>query len=140
MDGVSNKPTLTEHQHQADVISWAALQAQVHPEQYGALRWLYATPNGAWLAGNQRQRIGQWRKLVNEGVKKGVPDLCLPVARRGYHGCYIEMKRSKREKPSAEQTEWIAGLTNEGYCARVCYGADEAIELLTWYMEANDEN
>lgn len=29
-----------------------------------------------------------------EGLKAGIPDLCLPVARRGYHALYIEMKRT----------------------------------------------
>jgi hypothetical protein len=31
-------------------------------------------------------------KLKAEGVRAGVADLCLPAARRGYHGLYIEMK------------------------------------------------
>jgi hypothetical protein len=34
-------------------------------------------------------------RLTTEGVRRGVPDICLPVARGGYHGVYIELKRRK---------------------------------------------
>ena len=44
--------------------------------------------------------------LKKEGVKRGVPDICLPVSRGKYHGLYIEMKAGKN-KPSKEQKEWI---------------------------------
>jgi hypothetical protein len=73
------------------------------------LRLLFAIPNAG--AGAQS---GQAGKMKAEGVKRGVPDLHLPVARNGYHGLFIEMKYGKGT-PSPEQKEWIADLREEGY-------------------------
>jgi hypothetical protein len=49
------------------------------------LKLLYAVPNG----GDRNLRVP--RKLKAEGVMAGVADLCLPAARRGYHGLYLEI-------------------------------------------------
>ena len=69
-----------------------------------------------------------------EGLKAGVPDLCLPVARQGYHGLYIEMKYG-RNKPTAKQKWWLEKLAEQGYKTIVCWGADEAIAVLEDYLE-----
>lgn len=37
--------------------------------------------------------------LKRQGVKAGVPDICLPVARNGYHGLHIELKAGKTQQP-----------------------------------------
>ena len=71
---------LTEHQIQTCVMEWAEGQLIQHPE----LKMLYAIPNG----GARNAITGALLKA--EGVKPGVPDLCLPVARGKYHGLYIE--------------------------------------------------
>ena len=71
--------------------------------------------------------------LKRQGLRKGVPDLCIPVARGKYHSLYIEMK-SKGGKVSPSQVDWIYLLRNQGMCAAVCYGADSAIELVKRYM------
>ena len=89
---------------------------------------LYAIPNG----GKRNKKEAYFLKKT--GVKAGVPDLCVPVARKGYHGLYIEMKY-KKNKPTDNQLEWIRTLTDNGYLAKVCVGAKEAIKLLNWYFE-----
>ena len=81
---VRKLPHPTEHQEQCAVVQWAALQHGRYPE----LALLYAIPNAG--AGAQR---GQAGKMKAEGVKPGVPDLCLPVRRGKCSGLYIEMKR-----------------------------------------------
>lgn len=48
-------------------------------------------------------------RLRAEGLKSGVPDLCLPSAHGQYHGLYIEMKRTQGSKTTPEQKEWLAG-------------------------------
>ncbi len=68
------------------------------------------------------------------GVRAGVPDLCCPVARRGYHGLYIELKAGKN-KPTPAQEEWLDRLNSSGYLAKVCWGSGQAIELISWYFE-----
>ena len=73
--------------------------------------------------------------LKRQGVRAGVPDLCIPLARLGYHGLYIEMKRRKGYQIRPTQREWLARLNKEGYLARVCAGADSAIELVRQYVD-----
>lgn len=72
-------------------------------------------------------------RLKAEGLRPGVPDLCIPVARGKYHSLYIEMK-APGGKPSAEQVEWIHRLRAQGMCAYCCIGASNAIALIELYM------
>lgn len=114
----TNQPT--EAQEQSLVMEWASLNPR--------LRWLHAIPNG----GSRDKREGA--NLKRQGVKKGVSDLCLPLACRGYHGLYIEMKRKKGGTVSSEQRKFIDDMTANGYYAAVCKGAEEAIKLIKWYI------
>lgn len=114
----------TERAEQVTVVVWARWESCRTP----ALRWLYAVPNG----GHRVRAVAA--RLQEEGVRPGVPDLVLPVARHGYHGLYIEMKRRKRGTVSKEQTKWLNALRSEGYRAEVCAGADEAIAVLADYL------
>ena len=71
--------------------------------------------------------------LKRQGVKAGVPDLCLPVPKNGYHGLYIEMKYG-RNKTTQKQEEWLKALQEQGYYVAVCYGAEEAERLIASYL------
>lgn len=88
---------------------------------------IYAIPNGG------KRNTREAANLKRQGVKAGVPDLCVPVARRGFHGLYIEMKYGNN-KATEKQKEWLEALNREGYLAKVCNGFDEAIELLNYYF------
>jgi hypothetical protein len=68
-----------------------------------------------------------------EGVRPGVPDLCLPVARGVYHGLYIEMKTSIGSV-RGQQKPWHEFLKQQGYYMAVAYGADIAKQILTTYI------
>ena len=70
--------------------------------------------------------------MKHQGVKRGVPDLCLPVARGTYHGLYIEMKTETGET-RPEQYWWIQTLNDHGYF-EVCHGWKSAVRVLEWYM------
>lgn len=89
---------------------------------------IYAIPNGG-----KRNPI-EAAHLKAQGVKAGVPDLCIPMARRGFHGLYIEMKVG-RNKPTKKQIEWGLRLRAEDYDVRVCYSADEAIRVIKEYTK-----
>lgn len=89
---------------------------------------VFHIPNGGY------RNKAEAAHLKAQGVRPGVPDLCVPVARYGYHGLYIEMKAKKNGRVSAYQQKWIALLRKNGYCAYVCEGADSAIRLLDQYM------
>lgn len=67
------------------------------------------------------------------GVKKGVPDLCLPVARGGWHGLYIEMK-APGGRPTQEQLWWLEELMKQGYYAAICCGWEAATMTLSDYL------
>jgi hypothetical protein len=100
---------------------------------------LFAIPNGGKLPFT-RTRTGkivskQRILLVAEGMRSGVPDLCLPVARGRYHGLFIEMKRADHSrKATKEQKWWIERLEAEGYRCVVCYGAEEAFDKIMEYI------
>lgn len=88
---------------------------------------VYHIPN----EGRRSARTGAM--LKRQGLKSGVPDLCIPVARGRYHSLYIEMK-AKGGRATANQTDWIHLLRSQGMCAYVCWGADSAIALIDEYM------
>nr|DAQ77407.1 MAG TPA: Cytosine specific methyltransferase [Caudoviricetes sp.] len=74
-------------------------------------------------------------RMKAAGVKAGVPDMFLPVARGGSHGLYIELKRIKGGRVSAEQLAWMEELTREGYTCAVCHGWEEARETILNYLK-----
>ena len=116
---------MSEHSEQAALFDWAAWQANLGHEP---LRWLFAIPNGG-----QRHKVTA-AKLMAEGVKPGVPDICLPFPAQGKNGLFIEMKK-KPNRPSPEQVDYLEWLTGRGYLAVVAYGFDEAKAILCEYLE-----
>lgn len=111
------------------VMRWATGQLGNWPE----LSLLHHVPNG----GARSKRTAALLKRM--GVKPGVPDLCLPVARGGHHGLYVEMKRLDGGRVSSEQRAWLAALHNGGYCVAVCHGHEQAICVLRDYLAADGE-
>jgi hypothetical protein len=101
---------ISEHDEQMALFKWSAHLSQVYPE----LGLLFAIPNG-----------GKRDKLI---------DICLPVARQGWHGLFIELKAGKN-KPTAYQLEWLDRLAEQGYLAVVCYGWQDAVEVIKDYLE-----
>ena len=95
---------------------------------------LVAIPNGAHLAGGPRQRSQQMEKLKAEGFKNGFPDLFLALPKGGYHGLFIEMKRTKESSTSKEQKHWNAYLNAVGYRSEICKGWEAAKEVISEYM------
>ena len=91
---------------------------------------IYHIPNGGVRSKSEAAR------LKSQGVKPGVPDLCIPVARGKYHSLYIELK-DDGGKPTKQQIEWIYRLREEGMCAWVCVGVDNALELIRRYLECD---
>ena len=114
----------TEHQEQAKVIQWCNLQKGKYP----VLDLIFAIPNGT------NKSITARVKFKAEGLKSGVPDLFLPVPSGGYHGLFIEMKRTKGSYASTEQLDWIEKLRAQGYDAVMCKGGDAAIEKIKEYL------
>ena len=115
---------MTEAQAQATIFEWASLMERSMPE----LALLFHIPNG----GKRDARTAAI--LKRSGVKKGVPDLCLPVPKNGYHGLWIELKVGQNQ-PTFDQKRWLNALNRQGYLAKVCVGYSEAIQLIADYLK-----
>lgn len=113
-----------EAEEQISVFNWI----EYNLGKYEDLEFLYHIPNGGF------RNSAEAASLKKQGVKPGVPDLCLPVARGGYFGLYIEMKADRSSKASEAQKKWISNLLKQGYQAGVCYGFDDAIRVLKLYL------
>ena len=117
---------MTEAQEQATLFRWAAQPSM--RAKYPELKLLHHVKN------ETKEGPAQVRIDKTQGVKKGVPDLCLPVARGGYHGLYIEMKTAKG-RLSPEQKWWLEELNGQRYKAVMCRGWKEAAGVLEEYLK-----
>ena len=118
------KNAATEAQHQTNVIRWSMAVRGKYPE----LALLFHIPNGG------SRDVREAAHMKEQGVKAGVPDLFLPVPRRGYHGLFIEMK-TPTGRVSPDQKWWQAELECQGYVSAVCRGWEEAVGVIEWYLE-----
>lgn len=114
----------TEHDEQVTLFRWACMSAGMYPE----LRLMFHIPN----EGHRSYVTG--RRMRAEGLRKGVPDICLPVARRGHNALFIEMKRTRHSRTSDEQREWIDELNRAGNLAVICKGFEEARNTIIDYL------
>lgn len=114
---------------QAKVIAWAQARLGQFPE----LRFLFHCPNG----GARNPVVAM--QLTAMGVRKGVPDLLLPLHKwlpnypAMVAGLAIEMKSAKG-RLTPEQSEWFAHLTAQGWICTVCRTAEDAINALAAYL------
>lgn len=113
----------TEHGHQAALFCWAA-GAQA---QFPDIDLMYAVPNGGYRDGATAAR------LAAEGVKAGIPDVCLPIARGRYHSLYLELKKLGG-RASADQLATIERLRLCGHGALVCVGWERARDVIVNYL------
>ena len=123
---------MSEHEEQRILFEWALLNESHVPE----LWYLFAIPNGAKLPyrGKGKRRYSpEAMRLKEEGLKPGVPDVCLPVPNDVWHGMYIEMKFGKNT-PTDKQEVWLHKLKSQGYYAAVCYGFVAAKEEIVKYL------
>ncbi|WP_210014937.1 VRR-NUC domain-containing protein [Pseudomonas palmensis] len=111
-------------------LEQASLMHEVALRYPTAAKLIYHVPNG----GHRHKLVAL--KLKEQGVKAGVPDLVLPMARGGHFGLYIEFKA----KPpfdaavSPSQDAYIQALLDQGYLAIVCRGSIDALEAIRAYL------
>ena len=100
--------------------------------KYPSQKWsLFHIPNGV----NSNQRTGARLKAL--GLRPGVPDLQLLIARGGFHGLFIEMK-SATGQLSQVQRHYRDLITNAGYRWALCRSAEEGIEIIDNYIRGDD--
>lgn len=162
--------TGNEYAHQVALFMWAnmaasfGLQAAGLPDSYkraGYAAWIRANrttpdqvPELAWLfAIKNAEKGGAIRGGLAkaEGVKSGVPDLCLPVPQIEHlpqttiikHGLYIELKRpgsdsKAKGRASDAQDNWQGFLAVNGYRVDICFGWEAARDCLLQYLGRAD--
>ena len=125
------KQTLTEHEIQSSFISWcdSGDTLKQHPE----LSMIYAIPNGS------NKSIATAMKFKREGLRSGVPDICLPVARGKYHGLYMEFKRTPKLKLADNQVEWASKLSGQDFFVATVASRDTAIAVVKRYLDLTTE-
>ena len=115
---------MSEHLEQCVFFQWLKLNER----QYPVLSRFFAIPNGG------QRNIKVATKLKREGVKKGVLDTCLPVARRGKIGLWIEFKTGKN-KLTHEQQEWKEFLESENHEVHIIYSWTDAARITIAYLD-----
>lgn len=118
------RPIASESQEQQALFRWAQFNTGMMPE----LWLLHKNCNDG------KRTLAAGAKAKAEGLKPGLPDVHLPVARGGYHSLWIELKVGTN-KPSENQKEWIERLREQGNCAEVCYGWVDAAAIITGYLK-----
>lgn len=114
----------TEAQEQEALFQWASYNQRKYPE----LELMFHIPNEG-----KRTGLNGWY-LKRQGMKAGVPDICLPVPAHGRCALYIEMKRRDGGRLSDAQHGWIQALNRAGNLAIVCHGWEEARDAIMNYL------
>lgn len=109
-----------EHAIQCAYFRWA--------RQHPVARRAFAVPNG----GHRHIRVAA--KLKAEGVRAGVLDVLLPVARGGAHSLWIEFKAG-RNRPTPEQEAEAAALREDGFTVLMTNSLDEALAVTADYLD-----
>jgi len=108
----------------------AALMRELELRYPAVFDLIYHVPNG----GHRVKAVAA--KLKAQGVKAGIPDLVLPMARGGFFGLYVEFKATPPNDAaiSASQHERIRKLNEQGYLAVVCRGHFDTVEQIRAYL------
>ena len=75
--------------------------------------------------------------MKREGLKSGVPDICLPIPKGQYCGLYIELKVGKN-KPTKNQEYWLFSLSKAGHRTAVCYTREQVQKEILSYLALKD--
>ena len=121
-----------EHNIQSAFIEWCRLNEKKYPE----LSTIYAVPNGEY------RPIAVAKRLKAEGVRAGVPDICLPVGkpiwigrydRIYFNALYIEFKAPKGRLSKVQR---IVGhnLAVYGNLVVVAWGFEAARDAVISYL------
>lgn len=111
----------TEHHLQVECVKWFRL---AHKKD----GIIYAIPNG----GLRNRTVAA--ELKEEGQTNGIPDLHIPVPRKGYASLYIEMKNGKEGRLSNAQIEMMERLRSYGNKVEVVRTLDDFIAVVNDYF------
>jgi len=81
---------------------------------------------------SKRTRVGHAIQ-AKMGKRAGAADLFIPGARGGWHGLFLELKKSG-ETPKPKQLEFARDMGEDGYLATWADSVDEALRIIGDYM------
>lgn len=113
---------MNEHNHQRLIVAWFRDR---YPHLAGVF---FAIPNGGY-----RDTVTA-KRLKDEGVLEGVPDLMLAAPRNGFSGLFLEMK-TLRGSASKAQRGTHEELRAQGYSVAIAKGYEAAKAVLTNYLD-----
>lgn len=112
-----------EHEIQKAFFKWIDLRKG----QIKCLDLFHCVPNGG------KRGLYEAARLKAEGVRAGVLDTQLPVARGGFIGLAIEFK-APDANPTKEQRERAERLMIEGWCVAFCWSWESAARVTLGYV------
>ena len=119
-----------EHQIQKayfEILAW-------NEKDFPYLKYIFAIPNGG------HRPISVAKKMKAEGVRRGVPDIFIPVGFGLYrYGKWLETKTAKGVM-SKEQNEYRNFLLAEGYDYALCRSCDELVRETELYLGITFKN
>lgn len=125
-------PAPLERVEQIALFDWLHYVKTKQGDRIGS--YAFAIPNGSWGGSNRVAAAIHGKSMVRQGVRRGVPDVCIAIPQGPWHGLWIELKRVGGAKPGPEQIEWHAKLASKGYCMQVCYGVNAAKRVIEMYF------
>ena len=117
---------MSESTEQQATVQWVRRQYPKHR--------IISIPNGSMIGG--RNKFALIKKYKAEGMTNGVSDLLLCVARKGYHGLWIEMKDKGKTASSLspDQIYWQSDMRDAGYKAEWAAGFEQAKKIIEEYL------
>lgn len=109
-------------------MAWTLEARQQHPELNLFIH----------LRNESMDHVAARRAFKRLGVKRGVPDLFLPVPRGERHGLWLELK-SPTGRLSPEQKMWREALRAQGYAWEMARTLDEALTITLGYIMSHGE-
>ena len=123
---IKDLPLPLEYEIQIEIISWCKdFIYNNMPLSF----YVHHSPNGG------KRGLTQAKKFKAMGTRSGYPDLIIDIAKGGYSGMRLELKRSHREKTTKNQDAELARLKEEGYYTVACCGYDESILEIENYVK-----
>jgi nitroreductase len=117
----------------------------VKPEQIAQCQmmdWIRSIPDVepyVFHIGNERQTSPQQGRLLKRmGVRAGVSDLFIGIAKGKWHGMFLELKVGNN-KPTKAQEQFMLDFASQGYYCVWCQGFDEARVLISEYLRLSPE-
>jgi hypothetical protein len=94
----------------------------------------YSIPNGIWIPAPVKLKIMIIMTMRRQGLKKGVPDVCIDLPLHAWHGCRLEIKRDATSQIQPEQIEWLTRLRAAGFFCELCAGLGAATAAVGRYL------